>query len=66
VPPADGCAGGVAGAGACANVAELIAAKLTTAMPQAANVIATIERIIKLLQLKSVFIALGEVDSVVM
>jgi hypothetical protein len=32
VPPADGCAGGVAGAGVCAKVGEHI-----TAMEQAAN-----------------------------
>jgi hypothetical protein len=42
VPPADGGAGGVAGAGAgvCANAAELM-----TAIAQAASVIETIERI---------------------
>jgi biotin carboxylase len=41
VPPADGGAGGVAGAGVCARADELKAA-----MAQAASVIDTIERIV--------------------
>jgi hypothetical protein len=50
VPPADGCAGGAAGAGVCARVGELI-----TAMAQAARVIETIERMVSS-RLKFVFV----------
>src|ERR1035437_4140164 len=50
VPPADGGDAGVAGAGACASVGELI-----NAMAQAASVIETIERIVSS-RLKFIFV----------